>query len=460
MTSKTLRSIFAVLGILLLVSCVKSKDTESSPYCAITSFGVNNIVSNVSYTTSSGTTTTVKQTIAGSSILFEIDQKAGLISTIKFLPNWVNLTKVVPTFTCHGILQYKNGDNYINITSGKDSLDFTEARTFRCLSADGLYSKSYRVSILKNTEATDTIIWESVVSNLELEDNKHRPLVLSASYKDKENSDSLVRRILVFSKNDSGKPQVTSSTDRSEATTWTDPVELTGAEGTIDPYSVMIHQDELFAIDDKGILYKSTEKDKGIIWTKVVGNGLERLLASDDYYLYALKGNKIIATDNFSDWKECGDEDIDMLPTRCLYSFYRQSYNNTKVNIAMMGGLNNDNTDNGVTWYKVTDTQDDEVDPWQYIDVSSETKIGCPYLQELSTVMYNDNLYTMGRTFTDKFPGMYRSEDNGISWTLQTKMWRLPAALEAGNGAASMVLIDNTFYVMQVGGKIWKGTIK
>lgn len=459
MTSKTLKSIFSVLGILLLVSCVKSKETESTPYCAITSFGVNSIVSYVPYKTSTGTTT-VKRTVSGSSIFFQINQETGLISTVKSLPNWINLTKVVPTFTCHGTLQYKSGDNYYTITSGKDSLDFTEPHILRCVSSDGLYSKSYLVSLTKNTEDSDTILWSSVVSNLELEDEKHRSIVLAAKYTDKNGADSLVRRIFIFSKNEAGKPQVTSTTDYSEATTWTDAEELIGAEGVIDPYSIMVHQNELYAIDNQGKLYKSTEVVKGTVWMKVSDKNLSRLLASDGYYLYAYDGTNIIATDDFTNWKECGKSNLEMLPTRCLYSFYRQSYNNTKVNIAMMGGLNDNNKNNGVTWYKVTDTQDDVIDPWQFIDVSNETNIGYPYLQETSTVMYGDNLYTMGRTFTEQFLGMYKSEDNGISWKLQTKMWRLPASLEAANGAASMVLIDKAFYVFQVGGKIWKGSIK
>ena len=177
MTSKTFKSIFAYIGILLLVSCVKSKETESTPYCAITSFGVNSIVSYVPYKTSTGTTT-IKRTVSGSSILFEINQETGLINTVKPLPNWINLTKVVPTFTCHGTLQYKSGDNYYTITSGKDSLDFTEPHILRSVSSDGLYSKSYLVSFTKNTEASDTILWSSVVSNLDLEDEKHRSIVL------------------------------------------------------------------------------------------------------------------------------------------------------------------------------------------------------------------------------------------------------------------------------------------
>ena len=461
MISKHIKTILSVFGVILLISCVKSKDSDSNPYCAITSFGVNNIVSYVPYQTSTGTTATQKKTVAGSSILFDIDQQAGTITTVKPLPDWINLTKVVPTFTCRGTLQYKSGDNYRNITSGSDSLDFTEPRTLRCVSSDGLYSKSYEVTFFKSVNASDTIIWTSVINNLELSDEKHRSLVLEATHTDKEGNDSLVQRILVFSKNENGEAQVTSTTALSQASTWTDPETLKGAEGNIDPYSIMIHLGELYAVDDQGKLYKSTESAKGITWTKLAEAGLKTLLASDGYYLYAYNGNNIIATDNFIDWIKCGNDNLDMLPTKCFYSFYRLSYTNAKVSIAMMGGINDDYKTNGVTWYKITDPEDDDVDTWQYIDMELEaSKYGCPYLQEASTIMYNDNLYMIGRTYTENFLGMYRSEDNGVSWALQTKLWRLPEALEATNGAASMVRIDNSLYVIQVGGKIWQGVIQ
>lgn len=461
MISKHTKTILSVLGVILLISCVKSKDSDSNPYCAITSFGVNSIVSYVPYQTSSGTTATEKKTVAGSSILFDIDQTAGIITTVKPLPTWINLTKVVPTFTCRGILQYKSGDNYINISSGSDSLDFTEPRTLRCISTDGLYSKSYEVSFLKNVDASDTIIWTSVINNLELSDEDHRSLVLEATYTDKEGNDSLVQRIMVFSKNENGEAQVTSTTALSQASTWTTPETLKGAEGNIDPYSIMIHLGKLYAVDNQGKLYKSTESAKGITWTKVADAGLKTLLASDGYYLYAYNGSSIVATDDFMDWIECGNDNLDMLPTKSLYSFYRLSYTNSKVSIVMMGGINKDYKTSGVTWYKITDPEDNDVDTWQYIDLETDaSKFGCPYLQEASTIMYNDNLYMIGRTYTEKFLGMYRSEDNGVSWALQTKLWRLPEALEAANGAASMVLVDNSLYVIQVGGKIWRGIIQ
>ncbi len=460
MNSNSVRSIFAFLGVFLLMSCVKSKDTETTPFCGITAFSVGNIVSYVSYNTSGGGTTTQKKTINGREVLFDIDQQAGTIQTVNVLPQWVNLTKVCPTFSCYGTLQYKTGDDYFNMTSGHDSLDFSQPRTLRCISTDGLFSKTYTVTLRKNTDVQDTIVWESVASNLEMDEDDHRTMVVSAMYKDKQGADSLVRRLFVFSDDASGQPLVTSTTDRSQATTWETPTQLSGADGTIDFTSITLHKGELYAIDDQGKLYKSTEKDKGMNWTLVADASLEMLLASDGIYLYALKDSKIMATDDYIGWFDSGTADLNMLPTNSRYNFYHTSYTNDEVTISMMGGLSENQDLFGVTWYKVTDTQDDEVDPWMYIKVSAENGSGCPHLQEMSTIYYGNKLYMMGREMTDVFAGIYQSEDNGISWHQQTKKWRLPEALKADNGAASWAVIDNTLYVIQKGGKIWRGTIR
>lgn len=457
-----IKSISAFLGILMMVSCVKSNETESSPYCGIISFGVSNIVSYVPYKTSSGETVTQKKTVDGSNILFDINQQEGTIKTANPLPNWINLTKVVPTFSCYGTLVYITGDYMQVVTSGTDSLDFTEPHTLRCISTDGLYWKDYITTFDKNSDVQDTIVWESMANNLSLDADEHKSLMVSAMYKDIYGADSLVRRTFVFSNNSSGQPQVTSTTERSQATTWMTPTVLSGADGTIDFNSVMVHNGELYALDDQNKLYKSTEAAKALTWTKVANTNLTRLLASDGVYLYGYNGTKILSTKDYTTWNEVGDQALDMLPETDIYNFYHTSYTNDKIIIVMMGGMTSKNTGNGVTWYKITDTveEDEDPDPWDYMAVSSENAYGCPYLQEASTVCLNDKLYMMGRGTDGKFAGMYRSEDNGISWHLQSTKWRLPEALDGNNGAASMVLVGNVLYVMQKGGKVWKGTIK
>ena len=460
MSSKFIRLILTYLGVALLASCVKSNETEVSPQCAIISFGVNSIVSYVPYSTSDGSTTTLKKTVAGSNILFDIDQAAGTIKTVNPLPNWISLTKVVPVFSSLGTLYYVSGDNRYQMTSGSDSLDFSEPRTLTCVSTDGLYSRDYIVTLEKNADATDTIVWESVTSNLELDADAQRALVLTATYQDTDGADSLVRRMFVFSQNAGGQPVVTSTTERSQGTTWTTPAVLSGADGTIDFRSVTEHCGELYAIDDQNKLYRSTEYDKGMTWSKVADAGLTRLLASDGTWLYGYDDNDIVASKDFTTWVNTGSTDLDMLPTESLYSIHRTSYTNSNIELAMMGGMGSANDAHGVTWYKTTRKDDDEPGAWNYIGVSGDNGYGCPLLQEASTVIYNDYLYMMGRTADNTFNGFYRSEDNGISWHPQSTVWKLPEALDGENGATSMVLVGKVLYVMQKGGAVWRGTIK
>ena len=461
MKSNFFKFILASLWTVMVVSCVKGNEIEVSPQCAIVSFGVNSIVSYVPYTTSGGEVVTMKKTVAGSDILFDIDQNAGIIKTANPLPNWISLTKVVPVFSSYGTLYYVTEDNRHAMTSGSDSLDFSEPRTLTCVSSDGFYSKNYTVILEKSTDVSDTIVWESVNCNLELDTDEQRALVVSATYKDENGADSLVRRILVFSKNENGQPQVTSSTERSQATTWTGHTVLTGAEGTIDYKSITVHDGSLYAIDNRKILYKSTEAEKGETWTKVSDTNLIRLLASDGKWLYGYDGNDIVATSDLANWKNTLTANTEMLPESSTYCFYRTSYTNSNIVIAMMGGMTEKNSEHGVSWYKTTQTDTDEPEAWGYINISGDNGYGCPRLKDASTVMYNDYLYMMGRNSDNAYEGVYRSEDNGISWHLQSTVWKLPEALDGENGAASMVLMGKVLYVIQKGeGKVWRGTIK
>lgn len=463
MKSKFIKFIFTVLWAAVLVSCMKNDEVEVSPQCAIVSFGVSSIISYVSYTTSSGETVTMKKTVAGSDVLFDIDQNAGTIKTATPLPNWISLTKVVPVFSTYGTLYYVSGDNRYTMTSGSDSLDFTEPRTLVCVSTDGLYSKNYTVTFEKNSDVSDTIVWETVNSNFELKSDKQRALVVSATYKDKSGADSLVRRMFMFTENEDGQSLVTSTTERSQATTWTLPATLMGADGTIDYRSVTVHDGVLYALDDQQKLYKSTEAERGIAWTKVSdAPGLTTLLASDGKWLYGYDGTDIVATTDFINWKNTNTPNTGDLPQSSIYNFYRTSYTNSNITLAMMGGMGTleSGSPYGVSWYKTTQVDADEPGAWSYINISGDNEYGCPALQEASTVIYNDYLYMMGRNTDNVYEGFYRSEDNGISWHLQSTVWLLPEALDGENGAASMVLLGKDLYVMQKGGNIWRGYIK
>ena len=89
-----------------LASCIGEEELETAPECAIISFSVGKITSYVitqQYDKDGNTTDVVTtKTISGEDIPFNIDQVNGRIYTVDSLPNWVDLTKVIPNFICQG----------------------------------------------------------------------------------------------------------------------------------------------------------------------------------------------------------------------------------------------------------------------------------------------------------------------------------------------------------------------
>ena len=449
-------------ALLLTASCIKDKDSvASSPYCAITSFSVGNITSNVSTTDASGNVTTTKRVYSGNSVFFSIDQQAGTITNVDALPSWITLNKVIPKFSSYGNVFQVIDSLYVGITSGVDSIDVSVPRRLACISSDGLYRKYYTLTLTNKPADADTIVWEKLsASDLQLS-GSHHLLTVSATYADGDDTDSLVRRMLVFSEDAFGKPMVTSSTD---GVSWMAPAVLTGADSEIDWMSVTLHRGRLYAIDDLGRLYTSSEADKGMTWVKVADTRLHRLLGSDGLYLYAYDGDAIVSSEDFLRWTEQGTDNLNMLPERHVYCFSRPSNTNSDMVAAMMGGLTQSNANSAVTWYKMTSATNQYNQPWSYIQLSGDNTHGLPRLEEMSTVYYSGCLYSIGRrAITDgtlKFEGIYCSEDNGIAWYLQSKKWCLPKDLEAADGPASMAIIGDTLYIVQTGGSVWKGVIK
>lgn len=448
-------------AVLCLQSCLKSDSESGEPFCAITAFSVGSIVSYVSTKDAQGNSVSSKRVVSGSNIYFNIDQKAGTIQNVDPLPYWITLTKVLPTFTSYGNVFMEKDSLLWGITSGTDSINVTEPCKLVCISTDGQYRKNYTLTITKRGAVSDTILWERLSSaNLQLT-GAHRAMMLAATYKDRNLTDSLVRRIFVFSQNEASKPQVTSSLD---GLSWTDPTVLTGAEGTIDYQSVTIYKGQFYAIDDLGNLYTTTERLKGVAWTKVADTQLKSLLGSDGIHLYGTDGTMIMGTTDMVKWSAEGTPDVGMLPQRSIYSYSVLAQTNSDLTMAMMGGISSENKANGVTWYKTASERDEYDDAWRYIKVTGDNAHGCPLLEEMSTIFHEGNLYAMGRRRqTDgsyKFEGFYRSEDHGIAWHLQNAKWLLPAGLKATDGPASTVLLGNTLYVVQQGGIVWRGVIQ
>jgi len=430
-----------LLSIFSLSSCLSSDDeTIDSPECAITSFSIGAITSYVPAKTSAGNDTLVKRVISGSEVRFNIDQVNGHIYSVDSLTSWADLTKVVPSYTSTGGLYYKPAgeDLYYYITSGSDSIDFSKTVEVLCASYDGKSARKYTIDIYKSKYVSDTLEWTRVDTDLRY-NGAGKPFYING-------------KVSLFAKNSEGKTVVTTSEN---GTTWSSEKELTGFDGTLDYASVLLYKNTFYGIDSEGYIYRSAE---GTVWQKASDEKFERLLAADGINLYAFNGTEIVGTEDLTTWTPQGNTDLDMLPESCLHSFSYNSKTNANLNTGMMIGVSSNNTDNCVTWYKLSSKIDSANQPWAYIQVTNDNDFSLPLLANLSATYFNSSIWAIGSD-NGVYKNLYCSYDNGISWHAEEK-YPMPSDIDAANGPASLVNANGELWIIQPNGSVWKGSTR
>ena len=445
-----LQHIFVRVAVLLmalpmLVACVKDQEMEVSSKCAILSFSVGNITSLVTTKTydSNGNTTdtVVKRVMSGSDIHFNIDQVNGRIYTVDSLPKWIDLSRVVPSFSCYGNVFGKvvDGDDlYYGITSGTDSIDFSKTVELMCVSTDGMASKAYTVNIYRHKSNTDTLEWKPVTSDLAVSG-------LSKTF-------STGGKVFAFAKNADGV-NVAACADVDSPSAW----EVTTVP--VDCGSVVWFGGAFYGLSEDGYIYKSAPEQLMSAWDKASDMQAERLLAADDYYIYVYDGVAIIGSTDLNTWTEQGSADIDMLPETAINSCHYASRTNSALQMVVMTGTTSHNNKNGVSWYKVSSLDSNTNQRWSYIRVTADNSYGLPLLGNLSVTLYDGALYAIG-TEDNRYKTIYRSDDNGITWHGQTKKYLMPLDLDSANGAASIVAVGEEMWIIQENGQIWRGSIR
>lgn len=443
----TLWTSMALALTLLMSSCLGSNDhTDSSPQCAIVAFSVGNITSNVTVkkydSKGNATDTIVARTILGSDIYFNIDQLNGYIHVVDSLPDWANITRVMPYFTSQGNVYAKQNaedDIFYPLSSGRDSLDFSKTVELLCVSTNGLSSRTYTVDLYKHQVSTDTLKWTEKTSDLAIAGSS------KVFYADE--------KVFVFSQNAEGEPVVTFAND-DDATTWSVPVTI-----PVDGGSITYFNNKFYGLGDDGYIYTSTPAQLAATWEKASNQTVTRLLAADAYYLYAYDGGAIIATNDLSEWEPQGMTDLDMLPESNCHSAFYASNTNSSLCTAVMAGLSSNNDKNGVSWYKVSSQEESPNQDWTYIQVTADNPYGLPHLANFSMTYYKRALYAIGAE-SGNYKYLYRSDDNGITWHPQTKMYPVPSNLDAANGAASIAAVGKELWIIQENGKVWQGSIQ
>lgn len=428
----------------LATSCMKDEDEiQSSPECVITKFTVGDIDTEVSIKLASGKDTIVTRTIGGSSVAFNIDQINNKIYSVDSLPSWVDISGVIPTVNSTGYVYIKEGDetDFHQFASGTDSVDFTKPVKFLIIATDGVSTKEYTAQIFKKDSEADSLAWKAVEgADLQLE-GAHRTLTLAD-------------RIYVFGESE-GQAVVTSSSFLSEGASWRKPAQLTCEQGSVDWTSVVAYNGYLYALNTEGHICRSTNDERGETWSVVSDRVFARLLGTDELYLYACDESGIWGSADLQNWAECGSSDLDMLPETNIATVSYVSKTNSAMRNAVMCGLTSANSDNAVVWYKVSSANESINQKWNYVQVAADNVYACPKLDNLSIICHNAEMYAIGGNNA----GIYVSADNGISWHLQTKKKLLPAEVTGQSTPASMVAGNGYLWLIQSGGKVWRGKI-
>lgn len=428
----------------LATSCMKDDDEiQSSPECVITKFTVGDIDTEVSIKLASGKDTIVTRTIGGSSVAFNIDQINNKIYSVDSLPSWVDISGVIPTINSTGYVYIKEGDetDFHQFVSGTDSVDFTKQVKFLVIATDGVSTKEYTAQIFKKDSEADSLAWKTVDgADLQLE-GAHRTLTLAD-------------RIYVFSESE-GQAVVTSSSFLSEGASWRKPAQLTCEQGSVDWNSVVAYDGYLYALNTEGHICRSTNDERGETWSVVSDRVFTRLLGTDELYLYACDESGIWGSADLQNWAECGSSDLDMLPETNIATVSYVSKTNPAMRNAVMCGLTSANSDNAVVWYKVSSANESINQKWNYVQVAADNVYACPKLDNLSIICHNAEMYAIGGNNA----GIYVSADNGLSWHLQTKKKLLPADVAGQSTPASMVAGNGYLWLIQSGGKVWRGKI-
>lgn len=428
----------------LTTSCLESEDEiASSPECVITQFTVADIDSEVTVKLADGRDTTVTRTIGGGSVAFNIDHINNKIYSVDSLPNWADISGVIPTISSTGYVYIKeDGEtDFSRFTSGTDSVDFTKPVKFLVIATDGVSTKEYTAQIFKKDSETDSLAWKAVEgADLQLE-GAHRTLTLAD-------------RIYVFSES-GGQAVVTSSSFLSEGASWRRPAQLTCEQGSVDWTSVVVYDGYLYALNSEGRICRSSNDERGETWSVVSDRTFVRLLGTDELYIYACDENCIWGSTDLQNWAECGSSDLNMLPETNIASVSYESKTNPAMRNVVMCGLTAANADNAVVWYKVSSANESINQKWNYVQVTAENEYACPKLDNLSIIYHKAELFAIG----GNNEGIYLSADNGISWHLQTEKKMLPAEVAGQSTPASMTTGDGYLWLIQSGGKVWRGKI-
>jgi hypothetical protein len=446
---------------LMMTACISSEDDAvTTQETVITSYAVSDIVTTLYTTSSTGADSAYTRTISGSDIYFNIDQVNNRIYSIDSLPQWVDLSRVVTSFTSYGTVycRQRGQSDFFYFTSGEDSVDYTQKVEFLVVATDGVSTRHYTAELYKATSASDSLYWsDASAAGLQLA-GRHRTL-------------SLNDVLYVFAEN-GGSPTVSTLDAKTSGAVFTAPALLKGAAAAIDYRSITLFGGRFYALDANGALYAAQPEGGATAWTKVADTAFTQLLAADAYYLYATDGTAILASSDLKTWTENGNTSLQYLPQAgTATSVAYESRTNSALQQVVMTGLSAADGAQTAVWMKTAAQDAESNQTWSCIrhDVSDARAL--PYMADVQLLRFGGNLYALGGatpdaaaenavSAADAYKYFYTSGDHGINWRRVTSGMRLPDGLREHDGApVTAAVAGGHVWIVQSGGYVWRGTI-
>ncbi len=434
--------------VLSIVSCIKDEEAVTSPECYISSFKIADVKTTVWSTDEDGEKTSYTRTLSGSDVFFRIDQLAGTIETVDSLPEWLDVSRIVPTVSYSGTLYYRTqgGESYLALSNGKDSIDFTNPVDFMVTSLDGTASKTYSAKINLASSVQDSLYWTLSTRMDEMAAWQKKRMVRMGENK-----------LCILGEKD-GTTCVTMGSVGVKDISFTSPVAVgTNGDG-LQSLSVMPWKDVLVGLDQNGFICRSLN---GIDWEIVSQRRLNRLLATDVYRVYGwTESDGLVSTEDFVTWREEGVVDGDLLPVLPIYCMSYATRTNTALQHVVMVGLRD--SGQSAVWYKVSALGAAD-QPWSYID---DKAFPLPSLQGLAVVRWGDSLIAFGGQKNEltglmEFSNFYCSDDNGISWHQISSRIAWPDELSTANYTdVSAVDCNGRLWLLSDDGRLWEGSEK
>lgn len=407
-----------VLSCLILASsvcsCIEDSDTVQTPECAITSFAIADIKTTIHTLGYDGSDSTYTRTLSGDDVSFNIDQINGRIYNIDSLPNWVDITHVIPTISTYGSVYAKLASDslYYYVTSGSDSIDFTNPVEMLSVASDGTGYKKYIVTVSKAISDADSLIWMLADSTL-----------------------SLTGEFKILARNDT--------------------IQLFQENDDVEFRSIQAFNNQFVGIGADGSVKTSLD---GISWTTTELSRIKSLMATDSYYLYGFDGSMFLSTGDFLTWTKSGDSNISYVPQKNVSAVYYSSKSNSYQKNVVLVGQTPEDTTHSVVWYKLSSAVDLVNQDWSYIKITDDNDYALPYFSSMSNAfVYNGAINIIGDGY------LYISHDNGITWKRQENYLMVPAGFDPA--LPTQCVVSNEYlYLVQSGdgtrsGKIWKGYI-